>query len=375
VNLRTAVAGLLVCSALVVSAAAPPRASAQTGPVGFVDAVSETAGTWRVTGWMWDPSGSATRVGAEVNGAPAVSLQSLGEPRPDVAAAVPGAPANTGYTIGLTPPGVGIVCVFALTEAGEKRALIGCVGTPPSEVAVPGSPTGALDAVTPDVGRVTVAGWAADPEAPAPYDPAARVHAYVDGRPFIGLPLDTARPDVDAAIPFAGPRAGYAAVLPARVGPHQICVYAVNVGRTGRNQTLGCRDVVVPASRGAAPPFGALDGTYTGEVYGSASRTAGVVGWAAAPQQAAVDVRVLAVGGPSAAGDGHYDVIGTTGESRPDVVAAFPGTRSDTGYHILAGGGHVFLYTLVCAVAHTAFSGDEAVLGCYADARADGTRF
>jgi hypothetical protein len=64
-----------------------------------------------------------------------------------------------------------------------------------------------------------------------------------------------------------------------------------------------------------------------------------------------------------------------TGESRPDVAAAVPGTRSDTGYHILAGGGHVFLYTLLCAVAHTAATGDEALLGCYADTRLDGTTF
>ena len=374
-SLRTAVAGLVLCSVLGVSVASSAHAAAQQGPVGAVDTISETAGTWRVTGWMWDPSGSATRVTAEVNGAPALASQLLGEARPDVAAAVPGAPGDTGFMVGLKAPGTGIVCVFATTEAGEKEALLGCVGTPPSG-ALPGSPAGALDAVTPEVGRVSVVGWAADPDgAPAEWEAPARVHVYVDGRFFVHLGRDTARPDVDAAVPFAGPSAGFAAVLPARAGPHQICVYAINSGRSGRNVTLGCRDVVVPSTRGSAPPFGALDGTYTGEVYGSADRTAGGFGWAAAPQQAAVDVRVLAVGGPSGFGFGNWDVVGATGENRPDVAAAIPGTRSDTGYHILAGGGHVFQYALLCAVAHTASSGDEALLGCYAFTRPDGVTF
>lgn len=364
---------LLVLLALpVTNAEATP-----SGPVGAADAISETEFGWAVYGWMWDPTGGSPLVVAIVNGEQH-GLTSPFFPRPDVPAVHPGAPANTGYILqldGLGGDATGLVCLFAASDTAEPRALLGCLDLPPPTFT--GSPSGALDEVTPAVGRVTVSGWAVDPnpDTTPDYVPPALVHVYVDGKYFDRLHVDKPRADVQALVPHAGPNDGYWAVLPARAGPHQVCVYAINRGGTGRNVTLGCRDVVVPDSSGSHLPFGYLDGVYIDSVYGSASATFGVTGWAAAPNQGDVDVRVLAVGGVTGFGDGNWDVTGHPDEPRPDVVDAFPGTRPDTGYHIVAGGGHVFEYTLVCAVARAAADGSEALLGCYAVTRYDGTTF
>jgi hypothetical protein len=322
-------------------------------------------------GWLWDPTEAQPLVSAEVNGEPDGFTFGIGLPRPDVAAAFPGAPENTGFILSLDRPLEGTVCVYSLSSTLQKTANLGCQSLPPG---FEGSPAGALDEITPDVGRMTVSGWASDPDAPK--DDAAlyvnRVQVYVDGRVFAWLRTGVARPDVDAVIPFAGPNDGVWVVLPARPGPHAVCVYALNDGGTGRNVTLGCRDVVVPASKGSPAPFGFVDDSYIGRVYGSADNERGLTGWAAAPDQAAVDVRVIAVGGFLAFGEGQYDVVGTTGESRPDVVAAYPGVRPDTGFHIIAGAGHIFDYTLACAIGHLATTGGEAALGCVSSTMTNG---
>ena len=345
--------------------------AAQTGPVGALDSVSEQGGRWALYGWAWDPAQAQPVVSAEVNGEPDGYTYSGAGARPDVVAAFPGAPENTGFALWLDRPLVGTVCAYSLSSTLQKTANLGCRVIPPPSLE--GSPVGALDEITPDVGRITVSGWTSDPDAPnddvyARFD---RVEVYVDGRGFFGLRTGVARPDVDSAVPYAGPAAGFWVVLPARPGRHAVCVDALNAGGTGRDVSLGCRDVTVSTAKGSRAPFGFVDGVYVGAIHGTHNAEWGVTGWAAAPDQAVVDVRVVAVGGYLAQARDQFDGAGTTGESRPDVVAALPGTRADTGFHVIAGGGYQFGYTLACAIGHIAATGSEAVIGCVSDPRAN----
>lgn len=359
--LASCCAAVLVLGAVVVVAASP--VSAQSGPVGSLDAVSERPGSWVLYGWLWDPTETKPLVSAEVNGEPDGYTFNIFMPRPDVPAAFPGAPENTGFALTLDRPLEGTVCVYSLSSTLQKTANLGCKPIPPG---FEGSPTGALDEITPDVGRMTVSGWYADPDA-SPDERASRenrVQVYLDGRVFAWLRTEVARPDVEAAVPFAGSDSGYWAVLPSRPGPHSVCVYGLNEGPTGRNVTFGCRDIVVPASKGSPLPFGFVDGEFIAHAWGSADNDLGLTGWAAAPDQADVAIRVIALGGVSGFGEGQFDVTGSTGEERPDVAAAVPGTGPDTGFHVIAGAGHVFQYTLACAVGQVVATGAEAVIGC-----------
>jgi peptidoglycan/xylan/chitin deacetylase (PgdA/CDA1 family) len=100
-------------------------------------------------------------------------------------------------------------------------------------------PFGALDSVGVDGRRLSVHGWAIDPDAlrqPVP------VHVYVDG---VGQAVlaNESRPDVGAVYPAAGGLHGYTAA--ARVGPgaHTVCVYAIDTSVPSSHTALGCRTV------------------------------------------------------------------------------------------------------------------------------------
>jgi hypothetical protein len=225
---------------------------------------------------------------------------------------------------------------------------------------------------------VEIKGWAVDPDPdpPAPYQPQPVVHVYMDGQFLAPLIIDKARPDVAALVPGAGANDGFDAALPARPGPHDVCVYAINRGRTGRNVTLGCRRIVVPSQSGGAAPLGSVDGEYASDQYGgTANYGLGLFGWAMDPSGGAARVRVVAVGGFYANGEQVNDVTGPTGVSRPDVQAVHPGAPPDTGYEIPAGGGHFFHFRLACAIAQSIATGDESVLGCVTTARLGGGFF
>jgi hypothetical protein len=349
----------------------------QRSPVrGAVDTVSETAGTFVIYGWMWDPAGLTNTVIADADGQQLGYTQVPDHDRPDVAAAVPGAPVGTGFRLYLNRAVTGTVCVHGFDGYGNNSGELGCLPIPPASAT--GSPSGSLDEVRAEVGRVVVRGWAVDPDPdpPEPYPQPRQVHVYMDGQLLVALPLDAARPDVAAVIPGAGPADGYDAVLPARPGPHQICVYAINRGRTGRNATLGCSDVDVPASVGAPLPFGSVDGLFAGPPTGGTGfGQVGYRGWAAAPGGTAVRVRVVGVGGFLGNAEQAVDVTGATGVSRPDVPAAIPGTPEDSGYEILAVLGHFFDFRLACVIAQSVDTGAESVLGCDSYVRFDGNHF
>ena len=341
-------------------------------PLGAFDTVSETAGTYRVWGWMFDPATPYPGLHLVVNGVRDTSYSIVQLDRPDVVAAYPDAPPNSGFMMSLDRPAAGQVCVVAQNFYGDETTL-GCKELPPS---FDGSPTGVLDDAAPEAGRVVLRGWAVEPDpgpplvyvdentrAPEP----STIHVYMDGQMLLVQTVDQPRPDVQAVIPHAGTNDGFQVVVPARPGAHDICVYAINRGPTGRNVTLGCRHVDVPQTTGPAPPFGWIDAEVEQNLPSPPiASNRGFTGWAATTSGTPATVRVVAVGGFYGGGEAAYDITGPTGLDRPDVPTVFPGTRDDTGYLVMAGGGHFFHYRLACVSARDPDTGAEAVLGCAA---------
>ena len=114
-----------------------------------------------------------------------------------------------------------------------------------------GMPFGNLEGVVPGAGGVTVGGWAIDPDQVAPIE----VHVYVD-QAGTRLIAGDKRPDVGEAFPlFSQAGHGFSSFIPASPGPHQVCVFAINMSGTGSNRLLGCPTVTVPepAATTAAP--------------------------------------------------------------------------------------------------------------------------
>ena len=106
-------------------------------------------------------------------------------------------------------------------------------------------------------------GWAADPSSPGQ---PVWVRLYVDGQFDRDIVTGDARPDVAAAYPFAGPNAGFSALIRSNTSnglqpdstPKTVCAYALNTGAGSTNTTLGCVGLPVPGADGHEP-IGSID--------------------------------------------------------------------------------------------------------------------
>ncbi|WP_258724740.1 S1 family peptidase [Cellulomonas sp. NS3] len=200
----------------------------QERPVGAVESLTVDSGRVTITGWAWDPDTSApTDVHVYIDGAGVPMRADLD--RPDIAAAHGTAPARGYVHTRDLAPGEHYACVYAINVGPGENTVLGChtfsVGTR--------TPVGAVESLTVDAGRVTITGWAWDPDTSAPTD----VHVYIDGA---GVPMraDLDRPDIAAAHGTA-PARGYVHTRDLAPGEHYACVYAINVG-PGENTVLGC---------------------------------------------------------------------------------------------------------------------------------------
>lgn len=103
------------------------------------------------------------------------------------------------------------------------------------------NPIGSLDRVTVDGARITVSGWAKDPDT----DASVVIHIYAGPRSAVTT-ASQFRPDVGAARPGFGNHRGYTAVLDGMApGNVRVCAYAINQGRGTGNPALGCVDTVI----------------------------------------------------------------------------------------------------------------------------------
>ena len=244
---------------------------------------------------------------------------------------------------------------------GEKRVRAGFVAwlavvvaavvlpAPPAH-AEAGDPVGAFDSISigfafsnaptggdprPAQAFWAVTGWAADPDTPGQ---SLEVHVYMDGQRaygFNGSYTGDPRPDVDAAIPGAGPNSGFHAMVPVLdLNPHTFCVYAINVGPGSNNTTLGCK--TVPFGTSIADPQGNLEAITTTPGF------ARLQGWAGDGDAVdATPVRVVEDGQIWESRDAMLD--------RPDVHAAFPAFHNSGGFDItlpVIPGPHIFCVDL-----------------------------
>lgn len=214
-------------------------------------------------------------------------------------------------------------------------------------------PIGSVDGVAnPALNVLTVGGWAADPAAPGQR---VEVHIYVTGplgtAGYAGNYTSRSRPDVAAAVPWAGGSTGFAASVPAQgEGQNTVCVYAINVNPPRSNPKIGCRSVQV---RNA---FGFLDSV------GSATGQLIAAGWAANPNNPSESVQIHVYdSGPS--GTRGYAGFSAAG-NRPDIAAAFAGYGAAHGYLVAIPSIEQGLHS-VCSYAITTGGGaGHTLLGC-----------
>ena len=220
----------------------PAAGEAGRNPVGSLDAVDvRGTGVW-MGGWGLDPDA--------VNGTLEVHFYDYGPfgtissgtlanlARPDVNSAL-NLMGSYGFegTLPWYGPGRHTICAYGINVArGTDNPALGC-----KAVDIPG-PVGHLDAaVAVSGGRISVAGWAADPQAPGA---AETVHIYVygpGGAASAAVSTGQSRPDVRAVYPWAGGSSGFQAVLGGvGTGPTTVCAYAINVRPPYTNPLIGC---------------------------------------------------------------------------------------------------------------------------------------
>jgi len=232
-------AGSLSFASVPVSMTGPSNAA----PKGSFDSASGSSSGATVRGWAFDPDASGAtevRLYDQTSGAPRpVGSVMTSLARPDVQRAVPGAPANTGWstTVAL-PTGNRTVCAYAINQPAGDNPLLGCVAVTVSNTA----PRGSLDAVAATASGFVVRGWAFDPDTTAPLSVA--VYDQTSTPKFLGNgTTDQSRPDVQRAVPGAGPTTGFSVAVPSTsTGRRVVCVYAINVP-AGDNPLLGCSAV------------------------------------------------------------------------------------------------------------------------------------
>jgi hypothetical protein len=315
-------------------------------PIGWVDSVAETpAGQLRLSGWTLDTSAPLAPVDVHVyvDGRVVTGTQAS-LTRDDVGRTYPSAGPAHGFDVTIpVAAGKHEVCAFAINlGVVGQNPLLGCRTLTLQYVA----PEGHLDAVrVVGGGKVDAYGWALDRSIPtAP----VTVHYYVDGVFKGAVEATGERLDVGAVFPTAGSRHGFASTLDVGLGRHQVCAYAINIGMSGSNPSIGCSTVEVTD----LAPIGSVD-----SIARSGPGDVTLWGWTFDPDAptATVSVHVLVDG----VDRGAFPADGP----RADIGSAYPA----------AGGAHGFGATLsvsagqheVCVTApSTAGQATPATLRC-----------
>ncbi len=217
--------------------------------------------------------------------------------------------------------------------------LTGCLG--PDEPDPTGTaPFGHLDAVVAVPGGFRAVGWVVDPDTAAPIE----VTVSSEQRTVKGV-ADGDRPDLVFATRGLGTRHGFDVRFGGLgPGPHQVCVWADNVGRGSRARALGCTYVTVPEPS----PFGSLE-----LVAPAGDRRVHLSGWAIDPDTSApIGVGVLL--------DGKPVLNAVASQARPDVAGLGFGTAHGFSFDVPAEPGPHQL----CVIAENVGPGAHSWLGC-----------
>jgi cell wall-associated NlpC family hydrolase len=239
-------AGLLTVTAAGASAVATPH-----DPRGRLDGIALTGDVVSLRGWSFDPDLPGTvRIVITDNGVPASSTNAS-RSRPDVGVVYKTAGSTRGFagTLKLAA-GKHSVCAVAGDLGLGNDTQLGCkVFNVPKETGASTMgavslirPVGRFDAFTQGAGRVSVRGWAVDPDAGGPinYD------VTIGGQSIGSGVANAVRPDVHKAHPLYNSFHGYAGafVAPSVPGNYELCVVAVNNARGG-NTIVGCKIITI----------------------------------------------------------------------------------------------------------------------------------
>ena len=291
-----------------VGGSTPPPSGGGSNPKGNLERIAAVGTNVELGGWAFDPD-TTDPIEIHVyvdNGGTNLGPAAL--PRPDVAAAFPGAGENHGFNASVSI-GVGQrrVCVYAINVGGGSHTLLACRDV----VGVANNARGNAELVQParELGHVWLVGWALDPDTTEPIE----VHAYVDGGGHNLGPAQVSRPDVARAFPGYGDRHGFNTILRTGTGVHNVCLYAINVGG-GVHGNLGCRQVTVPGD-----PIGNV------ETIAGGAGSIQVAGWALDPDTAnPIEVHVyIGQGGTN---------LGPANLERQDIAAVYPGYGANHGF-------------------------------------------
>jgi hypothetical protein len=218
------------------------RPWAGSPPVGGVDRADGQVGGISVAGWAFDrdTQPGAIEINAHVDYAREFVRLRADQHRPDIAQAH-GVGEHHGFS-GFVPtsPGWHRVCFYALNQRGGHDTFLGC-----RDGLVGEAPAGDLERAAGQQGGIEVTGWAFDRDiSPAPIE----LNAHVDyADEFVRLRADQYRPDV-AQAHGVGEHHGFSGFVPASLGQHTVCLYALN-HHGGQDTFLGCRDVMVTQPR------------------------------------------------------------------------------------------------------------------------------
>ena len=343
---RTApLAAALVLAVVGSTLVAGPAVAAVPTPRGALDQIEVHGDVVTVDGWAWAGVAGPTEVHLydQARGFVPIGKLSTSVARPDVAAGVPGAPADAGFQGEFTlPDGAHRVCAYAI---GANNPLIGCRDASTKKLTSRDVTVGALDTVVRDGPGIRVRGWVWDPQAVEDLDTltvtdetGGTVEVLASGQD--GLP----RPDVNRAFPGAFLTTGYdVPVRSVEQGDRRICVTAGAEGEP--TVRLGCKVV-----SGVGDPVGVVDdisSAYKGHL--------SVRGWAFEWNYSPMTVHVY--------DNGRILAVLPVNGYRSDVTAAYPGTRPENGFNLLkfdmAKGVHQ-----ICVYAINVPAGNNPNLGC-----------
>jgi len=204
-------------------------------PTGALDPITTGMESFTMRGWALDPDTTGPIVvDAYVDGTQIQAL-TANTPRPDVAR-IYALGVNHGFISTVNASyGPHQVCITAIDSWGGANPRLAC-----STVDVNGTAFGALDFAVATPGKITVSGWAVDPNTTNPIS----VHVYVDGKAAQALTANTPRPDV-GRIYGKGDNHGFSGAVNASAGTHPVCVYAID-SWGGTNPLIRCQTVTVP---------------------------------------------------------------------------------------------------------------------------------
>jgi hypothetical protein len=204
-------------------------------PTGVLDSVTTGMVSFTMRGWALDPDTTGPIVVDNYVDGTEVSALMANTPRPDVGRMY-GVGDDHGFISTVNASyGPHQVCITAVDSWGGVNPRLAC-----STVDVNGFAFGALDSAVATPGKITVNGWAIDPNTTSPIN----VHVYFNGTAIQALTANTARPDV-GRIYGKGNNHGFSSTVTAAPGTHQLCVYAID-SWGGSNVMIRCESVTVP---------------------------------------------------------------------------------------------------------------------------------